>query len=117
MMWRGDTRTIYVLYDGDAPGASGRRSWDGFEDTWTPDQPESDPALQPPPDRQQPVRGFGKVWRTQPGVRERLGWALAPEEAYASPIQAFERGAVVGLGSSVYVLVRAAGAPAIWMRR
>ncbi|MFQ5857280.1 MAG: hypothetical protein ACE5LU_16865 [Anaerolineae bacterium] len=109
MIWRADTRTIYVLYhDG---------SWDGFEDTWTPDQPDRDPNVQPPPGREQPVRGFGKIWREQQGVRERLGWALQSEEGYASPIQGFERGTAIGIASSVYALARVADEPATWLSR
>jgi hypothetical protein len=27
------------------------------------------------------------VWRDQPGVRSRLGWAVAPEEGFASTYQ------------------------------
>lgn len=109
MIWRGDTRTIYVLYDDG--------SWDAFEDTWTPDQPERDPNIQAPAGREQPVRGFGKVWRERPGVRERLGWALRSEEAYSSPVQGFERGTAMGVGASVYVLTRVAGEPATWLER
>lgn len=109
MIWRGDTRMIYVLYnDG---------SWGGFEDTWTPDEPERDQNIQPPPGREQPVRGFGKVWREQPGVRDRLGWALQAEAGYTSPVQAFERGTALGVGPSVYVLTRVAGEPGTWLSR
>ncbi|MFQ5343407.1 MAG: hypothetical protein ACE5F6_17845, partial [Anaerolineae bacterium] len=109
MIWRGDTQTIYVLYDDN--------SWNGFEDTWTPDQPERDPTIQPPEGREQPVRGFGKVWREQPGVRERLGWGLRSEEAYQSAVQNFERGTVLGVGASVFVLTHVAGEPATWLER
>jgi len=37
------------------------------------------PPESPPPGLYEPIRGFGKVWREQPGVRESLGWAVAPE--------------------------------------
>ncbi|MFQ5496158.1 MAG: WD40/YVTN/BNR-like repeat-containing protein [Phycisphaerae bacterium] len=109
MIWRGDTRTIYVLYDDG--------SWDGFEDTWTPEEPDLDPNIQPLAGLEQPARGFGKVWREQPGVRDRLGWGLRSEEAYASPLQSFERGTAMGVGASVFVLTRVAGEPATWLER
>lgn len=65
---------IFVLYaDGNG--------WQ-FQDTWTPDEPESDPSIVPPPGFYQPIRGFGKVWRENPEVREKLGWALAPEQGF-----------------------------------
>jgi hypothetical protein len=61
-----------------------------FDDTYLEGEPESLPELDPPADAttesrfpnaqiQQPIRGFGKVWRETEGLRERLGWALAPE--------------------------------------
>jgi len=34
-----------------------------------------------------PILGFGKVWGSYPAVRERLGWATAPEEAIWSNVQ------------------------------
>lgn len=65
---------IYALFpDGQVYGAA---------DLWSAGQPESDPALTPPAGRFQPVRGFGKFWRETAWVRERLGWALAPEQSY-----------------------------------
>ncbi len=69
-------RVIFVLYN------DGR--FDRFDDTWTEDQPESDPALVPPAGLIQPIRGFGKVWRANPSVRERLGWGLAPEQGFGT---------------------------------
>jgi hypothetical protein len=65
---------IFVLYR--------NGPWQRFDDTWTPDQPESDPAFIPPAGLYQPIRGFGKLWRENVGVREQLGWALAPEQGY-----------------------------------
>jgi hypothetical protein len=79
MIWLGTLDTIIVFY--------GDGYWARFEDTWTEAEPESDAALQPPADLVQPVRGFGKVWREQPGVRELLGWGLAPEQGYTARFQ------------------------------
>jgi len=44
--------------------------------------PESDPAIVPPPGLYQPIRGFGKLWRTNTSVRDRLGWATASEQGF-----------------------------------
>jgi hypothetical protein len=71
--------TIYVLYDDG--------HWERYPDTWTEDEAESDPRIVPPEGRYQPIRGFGKLWRTTPEVRERLGWALAPEQGFDSAFQ------------------------------
>jgi len=83
MIWVETESAIYVLYDD--VGASPK--WDRFEDTWTDDEPESDPNLQPPEGRQQPIRGFGKIWRENAYVRENLGWAIEPEHGLNTIIQ------------------------------
>ena len=79
LIWLEETDSVIVFY------AGGR--WQRFDDTWTADQPESDPALVPPAGRFQPIRGFGKVWRERPEVRELLGWALGVELGFESTIQ------------------------------
>ena len=68
---------IYVLYKDDQLPA-----WQRFDDTWTSEQPETDPAIVPPQGLRQPVRGFGELWRNNTEVRERLGWALEPERGF-----------------------------------
>ena len=64
---------IFVLYnDGD---------WQRYEDTWYEGLPESDPGIVPPPGYEQPIRGFGKVWREHPEVRAELDWATTGESS------------------------------------
>ncbi|MBN1427103.1 MAG: hypothetical protein JXB07_01880 [Anaerolineae bacterium] len=62
---------------------SGRRGeWLIFIDEWSEgNDPEMDPALTPPAELMQPVRGFGKVWRDllTEEQRQQLGWARAIE--------------------------------------
>ncbi|UCG25635.1 MAG: hypothetical protein JSW55_06505 [Chloroflexota bacterium] len=79
MIWLEETDSIIVFYDDGL--------WRRFEDTWSEDQPESDPDIIPPPERFQPIRGFGKVWRDRPEVREALGWALGVELGFPSIFQ------------------------------
>ncbi|MCA9988687.1 MAG: hypothetical protein KDE59_30480 [Anaerolineales bacterium] len=62
---------IYVLYD--------NGMYDVFVDEWQSGDVELDETLVVPAGFFQPVRGFGLVWREQPGVKNALGWALAPE--------------------------------------
>jgi hypothetical protein len=81
MLWVEAETRIYVLFD------SGSPAWSTFADMWQAGEPESDPELAPPPALYQPVRGFGKVWREEAGVRERLGWALAPETGFTTTVQ------------------------------
>jgi len=71
---------VYVLYDAGVMDAW--KVWQKYDDLWTAGEPESDPTLQPPAGLYQPVRGFGKIWRETPGMRDKLGWALAPEQGY-----------------------------------
>jgi len=84
MFWRSDLLLIYALYsDG---------TWQSFADTWDESQMESDPTIEPPPGYLQPKRGFGKVWREQPGVRDKLSWATTPERGLGASWQAYEGG-------------------------
>jgi len=61
--------------------------WDAFADEWQEGEPLDDPTITPPPGFYQPQRGFGLVWREQPLVRDRLGWAVAPEQGYETTVQ------------------------------
>lgn len=82
MLWVGPEDRIYVLFD-DAQSPR----WTAFADEWNQGEPASNPALDPPAGLQQPVRGFGLVWREQAGVRNRLGWATGPEQGYQTALQ------------------------------
>jgi hypothetical protein len=79
MIWLEAHGAIYLL----EPGGE----WQRFADTWSEAEAESDPALAPPEGFYRPVRGFGKVWNEQPGVREALGWATSPELGFTSQVQ------------------------------
>ncbi len=68
------SKVILVLYN------DGR--YEKYPDTWTEAEPESDPSIVPPAGLYQPIRGFGKLWRTNASVRDRLGWATAPEQGF-----------------------------------
>lgn len=86
MIWVKEQDLIYVLFsDGVSP------HWRAYQDRWNEGDPTNDPALEPPPGLFQPERGFGLVWREEPGVRDRLGWALAPEASYVTKVQATSR--------------------------
>ncbi|HLA44201.1 MAG TPA: hypothetical protein VJZ27_12235, partial [Aggregatilineales bacterium] len=85
MLWLGATREIYILYnDGVTP------TWQQFEDTFEEGMPDRDDTLVAPPERLQPIRGFGLIWRQNDRVRERLGWAVQPELGYDGIIQTAE---------------------------
>ena len=69
----------------------------------------------PPPGLVEPIRGFGKVWRNDPALASRLGWALAGEQGVTLTLQSFERGVAVYVPTLnlIYVLADdGPGAPA-----
>ncbi|MCU0521937.1 MAG: hypothetical protein MUF84_14755 [Anaerolineae bacterium] len=83
MIWVEAEDAIYVVHKiGDIAG-----HWQRFQDEWDESQPTLDPALVPPAGLQQPIRGFGLVWRERPGVREGLGWAIEGEQAFTTIVQ------------------------------
>lgn len=83
MIWSGEEDLIYVLFDDDIFSPK----WTAFADLWEEGDPVDDPGITPPSGLYQPQRGFGLVWREQPGVRDRLGWATAPEAGYEIIVQ------------------------------
>jgi hypothetical protein len=96
MFWR-DTKEIFVL-------SSANTFWK-FPDSWNESLPANDPSLAPPPGTQQPVRGFGYVWRSNQVVRDTLGWAISGEQPYQATWQTFERGwMMTGANGAVYAL-------------
>jgi hypothetical protein len=84
MVWR-DTKEIYILL-------GNSESFFRVVDAWTEGMAADDPALTAPQGFLQPVRGFGLAWRSNPTLRERLGWALTTETPYNAVWQPFERG-------------------------
>jgi hypothetical protein len=83
MIWVQALDRIYVVFeDGVSP------AWAQYPDEFEEGVPERDDSLAPPPGLEQPVRGFGLVWRSNPRVQERLGWATSPEIPYEGMYQA-----------------------------
>jgi hypothetical protein len=79
MLWRADTRTIYILIRQDQGGSIPVGAWLSFADTWKEgDEPGGGPA--PVPGLYLPKRGFGKVWREHPELQQLLGYATSSEE-------------------------------------
>jgi hypothetical protein len=86
MFWLSASNEILVLFaDGGSP------AWVRLPNPFTPGMPEDDPSLQPPPGLTQPKRGFGLLWRSTPGMAERIGWALSDEQSFVMTTQS-ERG-------------------------
>ncbi|HLH73908.1 MAG TPA: hypothetical protein VKX96_11550 [Chloroflexota bacterium] len=96
MLWRGDTHLIIVIW------SNGR--WAAYKDTYQDGEVLSDvgPA---PAGKFVPVRGFGKLWRQQTGLRDSLGWATAPEQGLDGAVQEFANGRMLWTADkTIYVL-------------
>jgi hypothetical protein len=55
-----------------------------FDNTWEEGMPTFDPAFTPPEGKFQPVREFGKLWRENLEIRERVGWGLSASRRYTA---------------------------------
>lgn len=71
--------TVWIIYN------SG--DWVTYPDAWQSGEMESDPGITPPSGRYQPVQRIGKVWRENPDVRQRLGWAYTPQQPFTGRMQ------------------------------
>lgn len=83
MIWLEDADLIYVIFNDTVFSPK----WMSYTDDWEVGMPEDDPNIVPPSGFYQPQRGFGLIWREQPSIRDRLGWAIAPEAPYTSALQ------------------------------
>ena len=83
MIWMQTMSAIFVFYNND----SNHPGWMRYQDRWQQGAAESDPTFVPSEGLYQPVRGFGEVWRNEPGVRDRLGWALTLEQSFDGAYQ------------------------------
>ena len=98
MIWRADTSQIYVFL-------ADTGEWQSFADTFEEGDVESDPRLAPPGGLLQPIRGFGKIWRDNPALRDQLGWATAKEQAQSAEVHSFERGQMLRYGGLLFVVI------------
>jgi hypothetical protein len=81
--WVDDGGWIVVLYDDDPY----RKEWSLHRDEWVEGAADRDPRLTPPPGLFQPVRGFGWLWRENPDIQGRLGWAIDEELGFQTILQ------------------------------
>lgn len=110
MYWinlRGGKSVIYVVIY----GPNGSLTYRVFDDTWK----EGDPVntgLKPPAGLYEPQRGFGKIWREQPGIRDAVGWALETERAVTVSYQVFDQGTMARIADENIVWQFSAGGAA-----
>ncbi|MEP6989160.1 MAG: hypothetical protein ABI970_26395, partial [Chloroflexota bacterium] len=99
MIWMaGPPQAIYALF------SSGQ--FTRYDDTFNAATDPSSGGETPPSGLIEPVRGFGKVWRTFAEVRA-MGWATSDEAGGQSTAQIFERGQMVYLPERgmIFVLI------------
>ena len=80
LFWLQPNSQIWVLSVAD----DGQNIWSVYDDTFVDGEAESDPQIVPPEGRLQPIRGFGKLWRENPEVRQTIGWALQIEQGHTT---------------------------------
>jgi hypothetical protein len=97
MIWRSDTGQITVIRrDGD---------WSVHRDGWKEGEPLADPGAAPA-GLSAPERGFGKLWRDVPEIRQALGWARGGEQQLVGAVQPFARGQMLWTADKqIYVLL------------
>lgn len=109
MIWVAAEDRIYAIFDdGQSPG------WTSYRDDFEEGMPDRDASLAAPDGLQQPIRGFGLVWRTQSGVRDRLGWAVSAETGYEGALQST---AAEPDGGTLYLRTRDGGILALEAQR
>jgi hypothetical protein len=101
--------TIYALFN----NGTYQRLSDTFRDGV---DPASSGAV-PPGGMFEPVRGFGKVWRDNPAVRDALGWAVAGENGGSAQIVMFERGEMLSVSQAGQTYIMITGSPGTWSAR
>lgn len=98
MVWISDTPgSIYVLY------SDGR--YQRFDDTFVDGADPERGGENPPAGLLEPVRGFGKVWRNNPAVRDGLGWATEAERGGQSTTQTFGQGRMIDVPQRGVILL------------
>jgi eukaryotic-like serine/threonine-protein kinase len=85
MFWQQNTGQILVLYS--------NGTWAAYDDAWSAGDPDySCPASAPSASPPTPLRGFGRVWCNEAGVRDGLGSATLAERGFPAWVQYFDYG-------------------------
>jgi hypothetical protein len=80
MFWIQPRKQIWVMFD----NGQGSGEWKIYDDTYVDSEPSTDPSIVPPEGKFQPTRGFGKLWRNNPEIKDKLGFGVTPEFGYVS---------------------------------
>lgn len=113
MIWRPDNGLIYTL-----TSPYTRDGWGASFDTYKEGDPWTDPTLATPTPHAgaakayQPAGRFGKLWRQNPWMQTRLGWAILMHgdteddliHSFSGVVQDCERGVILWNGNVCFVL-------------
>jgi hypothetical protein len=98
MIWVGEQPgAIYAFYS--------NGTFHRFDDTFDPAIDPESGGETPPTGFLEPVRGFGKVWRTFELTRTTLGWALAGEASITVVAQDFTQGRMLYIAARGEILI------------
>ncbi|MGH2459638.1 MAG: hypothetical protein ACRDIY_12315, partial [Chloroflexota bacterium] len=96
MIRRDDVRQIFVVRD------DGK--WAVYPDTYQAGETLPDPGAAPS-GKVAPMGGLAKVWLEQPGLRQALGWATAPQASVSGAYEGFAAGQLIWTSDkTIYVL-------------
>jgi hypothetical protein len=91
----------FMIYLAGTPGSIYAITSDGrfrrFDDTFVSGVDPESGGETPPSGLFEPVRGFGKVWRSNVDIRALLGWATQQERGDTASVQLFARGRAIFL--------------------
>lgn len=90
LFWLQPNSQVWLL----AYNEAGNRIWTVYDDDFVEGEAESDQQIIAPEGRHQPVRGFGKLWRENPAVRQTLGWAIEMERGHTTRYEYHQGGGV-----------------------
>jgi len=114
MIWRADTRDIYVIVGEDDAASEGVIL--AYTDFWTASQPEIHPncaGMTPPGGYRLPARGFGKVW-CENALWGQIGWPRNPEEVAAILAQPLQTGLLMKVSAPSRTYLVALDYRAVW---
>jgi hypothetical protein len=81
MFWLRPTDQIWVMMNG-TDANSGK--WSIYNNSFIDGEQEFDPSIVAPQNLFQPIRGFGKLWRENPEIKQALGWATETEYGHVT---------------------------------
>jgi hypothetical protein len=82
-----------------------------YDDTWVSGVDPDAGVMSPPPGLVEPIRGFGKVWRSNPDLQASLGWATAGEGGQNASLITFTSGRMIYLSAQNQTFVLLDDAP------